>query len=61
MEYHATKSVRIYPTREQLEHIKKINFAYTWTYNWTLDTLYVNPDATTFDVSDHVTPDFQYG
>ena len=51
MEYHATKSVRIYPTREQYNHIKKINFAYTWTYNWTLDTLYVNPDATTFDLT----------
>ena len=50
MEYHATKSVRIYPTREQLEHIKKINFAYIWTYNWTLDALHINPNATKFDL-----------
>ena len=51
MEYCTTKSVRIYPTGEQLEHIKKINFAYTWTYNWTLDALHINPNATKFDLT----------
>ena len=50
MEYRTTKSVRIYPTREQYNHIKKINFAYIWTYNWTLDALHINPNATKFDL-----------
>ena len=51
MEYHTTKSVRIYPTKEQLEHMRKISFALIWTYNWTLDTLNANPDATMFDLT----------
>ena len=55
MEYRTTKSVRIYPTREQYNHIKKINFAYIWTYNWTLDALYINPNATKFDLTNMFT------
>ena len=47
MEYHTTKSVGIYHTKKQYNHMKKINFAYIWT----LDTLHANPDATIFELT----------
>ena len=63
--YYTTKSVRIYPTPEELLHIQKIRRAERWTYNWALSTLMLFPGKSKFDLTGmftrfkHANPDIK--